>query len=365
MWQGMLAAVVVAATVMVASGAESAMRGAAFVAAVRCERPPAVDGSLDDPAWQAAPTVDLFYEYLKPQPGPGQLATGMRMLYDEQGVYLGVVNFDDAIDKLRAVYTGRDAEDLWKDDCNEIYFDAAGSGIGWTKFVVNSVGTMGDSRRIDPAVSLPEWNGSGWQVKTSRRADAWIVEAFFPWSDLGERRAEPGTVWRFCLVRYAYTSGKFVGVSSSPGGYYNAPQNFGAMLFGGAAAPDAAKIAAAVEATAAPPWFLPLEGGMLECLARRQARFVSVREVSDRIAAEDTQLAARVAALAEADQAAAEVTQLAAEFRDLRATAPAALPADAGPRAVQAYYAAQADIRSRLSDIYWRMKIQELLSTGP
>lgn len=229
-----VAGVAVVVSAVVCSGSEP--RSAAFIAAIRCERAPVIDGKLDDPAWQAAVPVRIFYEYVKPQPGPGALKSEARMLYDEKGVYLAVVNTATNMANLRAAYMGRDAEDLWTDDCNEIYFDSAGAGIGWTKFTINSIGTMGDSRRVDPAVSLPDWNGSGWQVRTSKRADAWAVEAFFPWADLGDKRAEPGTFWRFCLVRYAYTSGRFIGVTSSPGGFYDAPQNFSVLMFCGSRA---------------------------------------------------------------------------------------------------------------------------------
>ena len=80
--------------------------------------------------------------------------------------------------------------------------------------------------RLDTAVVVGEWRGTGWYVKTSIQDDHWIIEGFFPWEDIG-RVHEPGEMLRFCHTRYAYSSGKFVGATSSPGGNYASTHSFG------------------------------------------------------------------------------------------------------------------------------------------
>ncbi len=338
-------------------GAE--MRSVAFMTAVHCDRPPALDGTLDDPAWQTSPPCRLFYEYYKPQPGPGKLKTEMRLLYDDKGVYLGVTNFDEKMDGVKAVYTTRDADNLWQDDCNEIYFDSFGQGIGYAKFVVNSIGTMGDSRRIDAAVSLPEWNGSGWQVKAVKRGDAWTYEAFFPWQDLG-KKAEPGDLWRFCLVRYAYSSGGFIGVTSSPGGNYGNPNNFGVLVFSAGAKLDPADIAKSIEGVVAPPWFLPLDAGLLECAASGASQFLAIKEIIGREEKQRGILAAEVLRIAEAGKANPDIGKMYEEFQRQLKTAPSASDA-ADPAEVYMVYSEQAKLRTTLADLYWRIKVLDLV----
>lgn len=224
---------------------------------------PKLDGKLSDKAWKDTPLYTDYYEYFKPNPNPSTLKTGFKMLYDAKGIYLAIFNYDKNLDKLKAVFTTRDADKLWCDDCDEIYFDAIGSGVGFTKFVVNSIGTVSDMKRLDAAVTLDDWSGSGWRVVTGKTDDAWTVEAFFPWDDLGQE-AKPGQIWRFCNVRYAYTSGKFQGATSSPGGSYMHSGNHGFIYFlkDGETA-DKQVIGKILKKSAAPPWQLPLQTGYL------------------------------------------------------------------------------------------------------
>ncbi len=226
---------------------------------------PVINGNLDDPAWKNAETYSGYYEYYKPNPKISELKTAFKMLYGKNGIYLGIINYEKKLGVLKANNTARDAEQLWKDDCDEIYFDSSGSGVGFSKFVVNSLGTMGDMRQIDASVSLPEWSGNEWIVKTSKTDDAWIVEAFFPWDDLGGK-AEAGKTWRFCNVRYAYTSGKFAGATSSPGGCYNKPGNFGYLYFAEDKMPGPTKVGGILlSAGVTPPWLLPFDNELISC----------------------------------------------------------------------------------------------------
>jgi hypothetical protein len=219
---------------------------------------PVIDGKLDEECWRTANRHSAYYEYFKPNPGPGALKTEFRMVYDARGLYLAVINYENRIGELRKNITDRDNPELWTDDCAELYFDPAADSIGFTKFTVNALGTSGDMRRIDNAVSLPEWNGNGWHVATSIEADRWIIEAFFPWEDLG-RSAAAGDLWMFCHTRYSFIGNKFCGVTSSPGGNYNATGNFGYLYFAGEGK-DAPleQIAALLGSRIVPPWSLSM-----------------------------------------------------------------------------------------------------------
>ncbi len=234
----------------------AAIREVSFYCPVPAEQSPVIDGVLDDKCWQAATPYTAVYEYFKANPGPGALKNSFRIVYDAKGFYLGIINYEDNIKGLRKVVTNRDNSELWKDDCAEIYIDPDASGIGFRKFVVNAIGSIADSLRIDGAVMRSDWDGNGWQVKTAINADNWVIEAFFPWADLG-KTAKPGDVWMFCHVRYAWASGKFVGTTSSTGGNYASTGNFGYLCFsapGEAIKTDA--VAAKLAPKLSPPWCL-------------------------------------------------------------------------------------------------------------
>ena len=220
---------------------------------------PVIDGKLDEPCWQAAEASDVYYKYLAQTPVKGDPATVFKMVYDSKGIYLGIINSEKNMDKLRAKAIARDDGNLWYDDCAEIYFDPYASSIGFTKFAVNSIGTQWDMRRIDTAIELANWSGNNWTAATSKTPDAWTIEIFIPWSDLG-REAREGDVWRFTHVRYAWTSGGFKGVSSSLGGGYYASNRFGFLRFAGQSKPDQSAIVGVLAKNATPPWLVLLDG---------------------------------------------------------------------------------------------------------
>jgi Carbohydrate family 9 binding domain-like len=240
------------------------MKSLAFYTVNHSADSPAVDGKLNDGCWSNAAVYSTYYVYYKPNPKRGKLKSELRMLWNERGLYVGITNFDDNMKAIRAKHTTRDNSDLWTDDCAELYFDSDANGVGFTKFIVNALGTVTDMRRIDAAVTLPGWSASGTQVATSQTKNAWYIEAFFPWNDLG-KKPDANTVWRFCHVRYAWSSGKFVGVTSSPGGSYTSPGNFGFIYFAKGNTPGVKEIASLLKSRANPPWSLSINQGLLIC----------------------------------------------------------------------------------------------------
>ncbi|OQA88998.1 MAG: hypothetical protein BWY31_00183 [Lentisphaerae bacterium ADurb.Bin242] len=255
------------------------MRELSFYEVKPAEAPPVLDGRLDDPVWHKVPVHRDYYEYWKSDPGPGRLRTEYRMAYDSRGVYLGIVNYEDRMDKIKKAVTDYDNRELWTDDCAELYFDPEANGIGYTKFTVNALGTRGDMRRQDAAVTLEDWNGTGWLVKTSLEKDRWTIEAFFPWEDLG-KTAKTGDLWQFCHTRYGWSNG-FIGVTSSPGGNYNATNNFGYLYFSdGKTRLDPAAVGKLLTDRVSPPWCL--ESGA-ELVSRTGSK-VKIDELSELLA---------------------------------------------------------------------------------
>lgn len=351
----MLTALLVASTMLFGGS----MKTLSFYVASYVEKGPVLDGTLGDAAWEKATPAMTFYEYWKPNPGPAKNSTEYRMLYDDRGLYLGIINYDANVAGIRSVYTTRDAEQLWQDDCNEIYFDAFGEGIGYTKFVVNAIGTMGDSRRIDAAVSLPEWNGSGWQVRTAKRADGWSLTAFIPWSDV-ERPAAEGSIWRFCLVRYAYSSGAFVGATSSPGGNYQSPGNFGFLYFTKSPVP-ADVVGRVLAKKATPPWALPYDDGLIEHRGTAPAYKRMDDHIRDAQASFD---AGRKETLSLLERNASVKGVDAWKKKYDAVISGAALQFDGLSIDERFRVAAQlSGLASQLKDIYWEMSIIELVET--
>jgi hypothetical protein len=331
-------AAVVSATISAAP-----VRQLSFYEANYTKTRPTIDGKLDDACYKQAKVYKSYYVYFKPNPEPGKLKTEFRMLYDNTGVYLGIVNYEKNLEKVRKKYTVRDAPALWTDDCAEIYFDPYCDGVGFTKFVVSAGGVTGDSRRIDAAVSLPDWNGSAWNAAVSFRKDAWVIEAFFPWQDLGGRAAS-GSLWKFCHVRYAWSTGKFIGVSSSPGGCYNRPEDFGYIYFAGEKPVGPKQIGELLAKKATPPWCLAQGDSLLMCEPGKKIQQEKLATLLKSSAAECRKLIETISKL-DPDALKSVKTDILAK-QDISF----------------ACYSRLADLKSQLSELRWKLKLEKFIN---
>lgn len=225
--------------------------------------PPVIDGKLDEAVWRKAAVFSNYLTFNRPLPEPGKIRTEFRMLYDNRGIYLGIVNFEPHPEKLQRRITDFDNENIWRDDCAELFFDARANGISYHCFKINCIGTRMDFRRMDAAVYQTDWSGTGWTARTAIEKDRWNIEAFFPWSDLPEK-ADVSDLWMFCHVRFAYTSGNFIGVTSSLLGGYSNPRKFGYLYFKGKnESVTAEKIAARLGRSAEEPWGMQFEDTLI------------------------------------------------------------------------------------------------------
>src|SRR5215469_13551709 len=133
--------------------------------ATRVERPPKLDGTLDDALWQSAKPITNF---LQREPYEGQTPTEkteVRVLYDRQQVYFGVSCFDSEPKKIIATELRRDvSQEL--DDYFEIVIDSAHDRRNAYAFQINPLGTQRDAliteeQRTDTGTGDgdPGWDG--------------------------------------------------------------------------------------------------------------------------------------------------------------------------------------------------------------
>jgi hypothetical protein len=211
----------------VISGAE--MLNATFQVARPTKKPLLVDGILSKDEWKAAEKYTTYYVYMDSVGHPGKLKTESRILYDQNGVYLGINNYCDDPNKIKRSITTNFQKNIWRDDCAEIYFNASADRVSYHRFAINS-NSMKHCMLRDATLIVRDFMAPGTQIKCLTGKDRWTLEAFFPWADLGGI-ARIGDLWMFCHVRYAWPDNKFTGVASSVGGAGSHPENFGYLYF--------------------------------------------------------------------------------------------------------------------------------------
>ena len=256
---------IAAALVAVGLAAEAAnMRELAFQTAMPAKVAPKIDGVLDDECWQTATVHSDYYEYLKPNPRRvTNTKTDCMIVYDAQGVYTGIRNWEDEPAKLRQNCKKNNQNNIWLDDSGEIYYDPDAAGIGYYKFIVNSLGKYDTAWRMDGANMYEDWTCGGVVCAAKVFDDRWEVELFVPWSAFhGRPGPKPGDVWTFNHSRFRFGKlGWGPGFSTSaPGGSGVSANKFGYLYFSDGSKPDPKRVLDILEKRLNVDWGISING---------------------------------------------------------------------------------------------------------
>jgi hypothetical protein len=168
------------------------------LAAVRTNRPPLIDGRLDDAAWQLAAPTDAFTQQFPFDGSKPSERTQLRVLYDDDAIYFG---FDcdqvntPIIEKLTRRDRDSESEWVW------IQIDSRNEGKNAYMFALNISGTLADGQIIDQTTYSWEWD-ENWEGKAQHRAGGWSAEIRIPIRVLRFDGSLPMQSWGFQAVRF-------------------------------------------------------------------------------------------------------------------------------------------------------------------
>ena len=174
--------------------------------ASRVDRPPRLDGTLDDPAWQVATPITNF---LQREPQEGQAPTEkteVRILYDKHEVYFGVTCYDSDPKGIVATGLRRDvSQEL--DDYFEIVIDSSHDRRNAYVFQINPLGTQRDAliteeQRTDSSTGDgdPGWDGV-WTSEARITDQGWTATVSIPFSTLNFMQSHD-VVWGINFKRF-------------------------------------------------------------------------------------------------------------------------------------------------------------------
>src|SRR5881296_3032541 len=133
----------------------------------RSASPIIIDGVLDEPDWKAATPIG---EIRQREPHPGEKAsesTEVKLAYDSQNLYIGVMCFDRDPKQIIGTQMSRDA-DLSADDRIEILIDSLRDRRNAFYFATNPLGALVDALVIENGQMInKEWDAI-WLVRTRR-----------------------------------------------------------------------------------------------------------------------------------------------------------------------------------------------------
>jgi len=174
--------------------------------ATRVETAPVVDGDITDAVWQAA---DVISDFVQAEPVEGQPAserTEVRILYDDQRLYVGVMCYDSEPGRILVTDSRRDA-DLGETDSFQFILDTYLDRQNGFVFGTNPAGIEYDGQVSSEGAGEGgagggfnlNWDGS-WQVRTRIIDDGWSAEFAIPLRTLRYAAAKP-QVFGFNLTR--------------------------------------------------------------------------------------------------------------------------------------------------------------------
>ena len=166
----------------------------------RATAPINLDGVLDEAAWQsAAPMGDLIQRQPNPGTSPSE-RTEVRLLHNDDFLYIGVIAFDSEPDQILATRMARDAS-ISANDRIEILLDTFQNQRNAFYFATNPTGALIDGLAFGSQDLNTNWNAI-WDLRTSRTDEGWIAEIAIPFKSLNFPANSP--TWGFNLSRTIY-----------------------------------------------------------------------------------------------------------------------------------------------------------------
>ena len=156
-----------------------------------------IDGSLDETAWRQAPTIGDLVQRIPVAGAVPTERTEVRLLYDEENLYIGVMCYDSEPDRVLASQMARDAR-LNADDRLAIVLDTFRDQSNAFHFATNPAGAMVDGLVFANGETNDDWDGI-WIVRTARTGAGWSAEFAIPFKTLSFPAGE--TVWGFNIGR--------------------------------------------------------------------------------------------------------------------------------------------------------------------
>ena len=156
----------------------------------KVDQGPKLDGVLDDPVWSQSPVATDFVQFSPEYLAPASEQTEVRVLYDEENLYVGALCLDSEPDKVVGRETRRDANIFETDDTFAFTLSPFADGSVTILFNTSPLGAQRDVYFGNYGETFNDsWDGI-WRVKARRNDKGWAVEVAIPFKTLRFKQAD-------------------------------------------------------------------------------------------------------------------------------------------------------------------------------
>ncbi|HSB61728.1 MAG TPA: DUF5916 domain-containing protein, partial [Vicinamibacteria bacterium] len=161
--------------------AQDAPHGEPRVRAERTQAAVSIDGRLDEDAWRAAPPAGGFLQRDPDQGEPATEPTELRIVYDEDALYVGARLHDREPARIGRQLSRRDA--AAEADRFSLFLDPHHDHLTGVEFQVSAAGVQRDAVLYDDSFEDDSWDAV-WESAVTVDAGGWTAEMRIPFSQL-------------------------------------------------------------------------------------------------------------------------------------------------------------------------------------
>ncbi len=150
-----------------------------------------IDGELSEADWQKAETINQFVQI---EPYEGQKSTEpmeVRILYDDDNIYLGFKCYDKEISRLIANEMRRDARDIHENDNVFVLLDTYNDKRSGFFFRANALGAIQDRVITNNGDTLNDDWDAVVACQSKIHDNCWTTEISIPFSQLRFKKSDP------------------------------------------------------------------------------------------------------------------------------------------------------------------------------
>ncbi len=181
---------------------------------------PTMDGRLDEGIWNSVEPSSMFTQQYPNDGAPASERTELRILFDRQNVYVGIVCFDSDPSQIMVTQSRRDG-DLNDGDSIQIVFDTFNDQQNGFVFGTNPMGIEYDGQLAAEGAAGNAFNANwdaDWSVRSSITARGWETEIAIPLRTLRYRTGSDQT-WGVNVMRVIRRKNEQVFLAPIPRGY--------------------------------------------------------------------------------------------------------------------------------------------------
>lgn len=181
---------------------------------------PTIDGRLDEGIWNSVEPSSTFTQQYPNDGAPASERTELRILFDRQNVYVGIVCFDSDPSQIMVTQSRRDG-DLNDGDSIQIVFDTFNDQQNGFVFGTNPMGIEYDGQLAAEGGAGNSFNANwdaDWAVRSSITARGWETEIAIPLKTLRYRTGSDQS-WGVNVMRIIRRKNEQVFLAPIPRGY--------------------------------------------------------------------------------------------------------------------------------------------------